>query len=284
MKAYKPISTDRTDILRAKKNYGIWYGTSLGFFFALFAWGLDAYQLSRINSFDPWLKFAVAALLCSVVGGLAGWISTSLGKPLLAMLIWIVPGMFYAWLVVNLPFVIFPRLLSLLEPDAAPYLNYPYYPEFITRSTIAFIWIVIFVAIVGLLQIPLSEGAVFSTSLAGKLAPIFIGIALMGICGFIVDGLTNELLRGPLEEMNDSIQFAIDHRGHQVDKAQARAMYQASLRGVQDLLTPQRKFLVSGYTADLGQVDVLIKFDRAWVKCQVFYNQPVNCKQVGSIP
>jgi hypothetical protein len=284
MKTYKPISADRTDVLRAKKMYGIWYGASLGFFFALFAWGPDAYELSKINSFDPWLKFVVAVLLCTIVGGLTGWIAARQDKPLLAMFIWIVPGLLYAWLVVNLPFVIFPRLLSLLSPDVTQYIKYTYYPEFITRSSIAFTWIVIFVAIVGLLQIPLSEGAVFSTSIVGKLIPILIGMILMSICGVIVDGLTNEFLRGPVAGLNDSIQFAIDHRGQQVDKTQARVMRQGSLRGVQDLITPQRKLLVSRYTADLGEVDVLVKFEKAWVECQVFYNQPVNCKQVGSIP
>ena len=65
MTTYKPISTDRTDVLRAKRVYGIWYGASLGFLFALFTWGLDAYTLSKMNSLYPWLKFAAGALLCT---------------------------------------------------------------------------------------------------------------------------------------------------------------------------------------------------------------------------
>jgi hypothetical protein len=58
----------------------------------------------------------------------------------------------------------------------------------------------------------------------------------------------------------------------------------ASLRVVKDLITPDRKMIVSGYDAFLGEVNVLVKFDKAWVECQVMYNQPVNCKQVGTIP
>ncbi len=49
-------------------------------------------------------------------------------------------------------------------------------------------------------------------------------------------------------------------------------------------MTPDRKLIVSGYDAFLGEVNVLVKFDKAWVECQVMYNQPVNCKQVGTIP
>ena len=284
MTTYKPISTDRTDVVRSKRTYGIWYGASLGFFFALFTWGMDAYYLSQINSLHPWLKFAAGALLCTAAGGLTGWLATKREKPVIALLVWIVYGFFLAWLVVTLPIVIFPRLLGLLEPEVQQYLHYVYYPEFSTRIGVAFAWIIIFVAIAGLLQLPLSEGAVFSTSILGKVAPILVGLVLVGIAGTIVDGLNNELLRSPVEELNASIQFYNDHRGQQVDKTESRKFRQASLRVVKDLVTPDRKLIVSGYDAFLGEVNVLVKFDKAWVECQVFYGQPVNCKQVGTVP
>jgi|WetSurMetagenome_2_1015567.scaffolds.fasta_scaffold113161_2 hypothetical protein len=284
MSSYKPISTDRTDVVRSKRTYGIWYGASLGFLFALFTWGLDAYYLSQINSLHPWLKFAAGALLCTAAGGLTGGLAARREKPLIALLIWIVFGFFLAWLVVILPTVIFPGILSLLEPEVQQYLHYVYYPEFSTRIGVAFAWIIIFVALAGLLQLPLSEGAVFSTSILGKVAPILVGLVLVGIAGTIVDGLNNELLRTPVEELNASIQFFNGHRGQQVDKTESRKFRQASLRVVKDLVTPDRKLIVSGYDAFLGEVDVLVKFDKAWVECQVMYNQPVNCKQVGTIP
>ncbi len=284
MSTYTPISTDRTDVLRAKRTYGIWYGASLGFLFALFTWGLDAYYLSQINALHPWLKFAAGALLCTAAGGLTGWLAARRDKPILALLIWIVFGFFLAWLVVTLPTLIFPRLLALLEPEVGQYLHYVYYPEFSTRIGVAFAWIIIFVAMAGLLQLPLSEGAVFSTSLLGKVAPMLVGLVLVAIAGTIVDGLNNELLRSPIEELNATIQFYNDHRGQQVDKTESRKFRQASLRVIKDLVTPDRKLIVSGYDAFLGEVNVLVKFDKAWVECQVMYNQPVNCKQVGTIP
>ena len=170
---------------------------SLGFLFALFTWGLDAYSLSQINSLHPWLKFAAGALLCTAAGGLIGWLATRRDKPIIALLIWIVYGFFLAWLVVTLPTVIFPRLLTLLEPEVQQYLHYVYYPEFSTRIGVAFAWIIMFVAIAGLLQLPLSEGAVFSTSVLGKIAPILVSLVLVGISGTIADGLNNELLTYP---------------------------------------------------------------------------------------
>ena len=76
----------------------------------------------------------------------------------------------------------------------------------------------------------------------------------------------------------------VDHKGQQVDKTESRKYRQASLRVVKDMITPDRKMIVSGYDAFLGEVNVLVKFDKAWVECQVMYNQPVNCKQVGLSP
>lgn len=284
MSAYKPISTDRTDVLRAKRSYGIWYGASLGFFFAFFTWGMDAYFLSKMNSLYPWLKFAIGAFLCMAAGGLTGGLAARRDKPLFAVPIWIAYGLFLAWMVVTLPTLIFPRLLTTLVPDIQQYLNYVYYEEFSTRIGVAFAWILIFVALAGLLQLPMSEGAVFSTSILGKLSPILVGLVLMGIAGTIVDGLNNELLRTPVEELNATIQFAVDHKGQPVDKVQSRQMRQASLRVVKELVTPERKLIVSGYDAYLGEVNVLVKFEKAWVECLVLYSQPVNCKQVGTIP
>jgi hypothetical protein len=61
-------------------------------------------------------------------------------------------------------------------------------------------------------------------------------------------------------------------------------MHQGSLGVVQGVLTPQRKLTVSGYDQYLGEVDVLVKFEHAWVECKVFYSQPSNCQQVGILP
>jgi hypothetical protein len=47
-------------------------------------------------------------------------------------------------------------------------------------------------------------------------------------------------------------------------------------------VTPERKFLVSGYDHVLEQVHVLARFENAWVACELVSNQLVQCEQVGS--
>lgn len=280
MSNYQPLSTERKDIAGAKQKYGIWFGGVLGFIFAAFAWGMDGYLLSTMHGLDPWIKFGSGVILCVSVGALAGWLAAKSDKPVLALVIWIVVAMYFAWLTVALPLQTAPRLLNFLEPETRGLLHYSAYEAFASRVGVAFAWIVVLVAINGLLQLPLSEGAVFSTSILGKIAPMLVSLVLMGIAGAIIDGLTNEILRSPVDAMNSTVQYYLDHQGTQVDAAESRKMHQGSLRSISDLISAKRELAVSGFDQYLGEIDILVKFEKAWVECQVFYNQPSNCKQI----
>ncbi|MEO8355395.1 MAG: hypothetical protein ABI621_05755 [Chloroflexota bacterium] len=284
MSIYQPLSPERSDVLRSKRIYGIWFGAALGFTFALFAWGVDAFLLSTMNSLHPWIKFVGGTVPSIIVGALAGWLSARIDKAIIAVLIWAVASLAFAWLTVMLPLQIAPRLLGAIEPEVQSLLHYTYYAGFSARVGVAYVWIVIFVSIAGLLQLPLSDGAVFSTSWLGKLAPMLVGLVLMSISGTIIDGLNNELLRSPIDSLNLTIQFMVDHQGQEIDVLESRRMHLGSLRAVETLITPQRRLIVSSYDEYLNEVNVLVKFERAWVECKVFYNQPINCKQVGNVP
>lgn len=275
-------STGRPEILRLKHRFGIWFGVALGLAFAIFAWGMDAFSLHRMNGLYPWLKLLGGVLPCVLVGGLTGWLSARLDKPLFAMLLWGAAASVFAWLTVNLPLQITPRILSLAEPGIQDLLHYTYYEAFSARLGIAYVWIAIFVCLAGLLQIPLSDSAIFSTSFLGNLSPLLVTLVLMAICGTIVDGLNNELLRSPVDALNTTIQFALDNRGREITSDESRRMRLSALRSVQDLITPQRKFIVSGYDQFLEQVYVLARFDKAWVECELVVDQLLNCEQVGN--
>jgi hypothetical protein len=104
----------------------------------------------------------------------------------------------------------------------------------------------------------------------------------MAICGTIVDTLNNELLRSPIDTVNTTIQFILDNRGKEIDVLESRRMHLGALRTVEDLITPGRKFIVSGHDQFLEQVQVLARFETAWVECDLIVNQLISCEQVGS--
>jgi hypothetical protein len=285
MKPYPvEILATRPDVLRAKHAYGIWFGAALGLTFSIFAWGIDAFLLNGMNGLFPWLKLLGGLIPCTIIGGFAGWLSARLDKPVFALLLWGAAASVFAWLTVSLPLQITPRILSLAEPGLEDLLHYTYYESFSSRVGLAYAWLAIFVSLAGLLQIPLSDSAVFSTSVFGKISPMLVTLILMAICGTIIDTLNNELLRSPIDSVNTTIQFVLDNRGKDIDVLESRRMHLGALRTVENLVTPDRKFIVSGYDQYLEQVQVLARFENAWVECKLIVNQLISCEQVGSSP
>ena len=274
------ILSARPDVMRAKHVYGIWFGVALGLTFSIFAWGLDAYALSQMNGLYPWLKFLGGVIPCTLIGAWTGWLAARLEKPLFALLLWGAAATVFAWLTVSLPLQITPRILGLADPGIKDLLNYTYYEAFASRLAVAYGWLAIFISLAGLLQIPLSDSAVFSTSLFGKVAPMLVTLILMAICGTVVDTLNNELLRSPIDTVDTTIQFILDNRGKEIDVLEARRRHLGALRTVDDLITPERKFIVSGYDQFLEQVQVLARFEEAWVECELIANQLIFCEQM----
>jgi len=277
------LTPERADILRTKRIYGIWYGIVVGFSFAFFSWGIDSYILSKYHGIQPWLKFGVGAVLCMIPGGLAGWLSAKVSKPIVSIFLWLIAASVFAWLTVNLPLVIMPKALSILEPQLSGLLHYVYFDDFNTRVSVGYIWLAIFISMTAILQIPLSDSAVFSTSAFGKLVPLIIAVILMSISGVIIDnGLINEPLRSSTVAVDNTIQFIIDNRGKETDKTEARKMHVGAFRAIDDSVTQQRELIVSGYDGSLGEVNVLVRFERDWVECLVAYNQPIRCAVVDA--
>jgi hypothetical protein len=283
MKLYPvEILATRPDVLRAKHTYGIWFGAAIGLTFSIFAWGIDAFLLDRMNGLYPWLKFLGGVLPCIVVGGFTGWISARLDNPFFSLILWGVAAAVFAWLTVGLQLQITSRILSLMEPGILDLLHYMDGEADSLRFGVAYLWLAIFVLLIAILQIPLSDSAVFSTSLFGKIGPMLIPLGLMAVCGMVLDSMNNELLRSSIDAVNTPIQFLLDNRGKQIDVADSRRLHLGALRAVDDLVTREHKFLVSGYDHVLEQVQVLARFENAWVECELVSNQLVQCEKVGN--
>lgn len=277
--AYENLS-HRPDVIRHKHRIGMVYGMVVGLSFALSSWGIDSFLISQANAFHPWLKFIIGASICMLAGGLAGWLVARLEKAIFGLIIYLVLSLVFSWLIVALPFQIFPTVVSWLDPETGSMLNYTFYDGFESRFVVAVGWISLFVVLVGVLQIPLTEPAAFATSFFGRVAPLVVCSVVMFINGYLVDTLNNESMRTALLHMENTTQFAVEHQGQEVDRALARTMRIASLRAVEEVISQPRKLIVGSYDQYLDQIHVLIRFGNTWVDCIVVYNQPSFCKYV----
>ena len=270
----------REDILKLRYRFGLIYGIFAGAGFALSNWGMDAYLLSQVHAVHPWLKLMVAVLVCIPVGGLTGWLASRLDRPFYSVLLWLLAGGMFAWLSVANTFQIYPAMLGNLIPEAQPFLKYSTYDILETNGIMVYIWTSIFWSLIGVIQQPLLEQAVFSLSFFSKIAPFLISMALILVGGLFVDNMNNEPLRSPIIALDATVQFAIDTQGQEIDRTLARRMRVAAVRTVGDWLERPRYYFVSRFDDLLGVVDVIVNFGGDWANCTVVYNQVTYCQPV----
>lgn len=270
----------RMDVLKNKYRFGIVFGGIVGLAFAFATWGIDAITMNNVHGYQPWLKLIVGALMCLPVGSLAGWLSARFDKVIFSVFFWLITAAGFAWFSTANTFQVFPVLIVKINPELTSIVNYSIDPNFISRTVLAFIWTGIFGILIGVLQLPLSEGAVFSTTFGSKLFPISVAILIMGICGVIVDNLNNDPLRLPVISLYRTIDFAIKTQGQEVDPKLARTMRQYSIREVEDWLEQPYYLVVGSFDREFGQVHIFANFGGNWADCIVVYNQPSFCEPI----
>jgi hypothetical protein len=270
----------RSEIIRLKRKFGMLYGMIAGLAFAVSSWGWDGFILSKSHAYFPWTMLITGVIFCAILGGTIGWLTARSESSLLGVIFWIILSLFFAWLMIALPMKITPFIVSKLDPRlGALLLNYEKDMEFTFRFGISLAWVIPFTLIVGILQLPITEPAVFSTSNFGKIAPLIICIVLMSISGVIADNLINAYFRAAISSLDNTIQFVLDNKNNEnVDLALAREVHARALSDVEEYVQESRHLFVGSYDEYLGDLHVLVKFDDHWVDCNVLYSQPVSCR------
>jgi hypothetical protein len=268
----------RLEIILLRQKFGVFYGMIAGFAFAASSWGWDGYMLSKSHAYLPWTMLIVGVIFCVILGGIVGWLTARSDSSLLGVVFWVISSFFFAWLIVALPLQINPFIASKLDPQLGALLDYEKNIEFAFRFGVSLAWVLPFTLIVGVTQLPITEPAVFSTSIFGKVAPLLFCIVVMSIGGVITDNLINSHFRAGIAALDNTIQFVWDNKNNEnVDKALSREAHTMSLSTVGEYVRESRYLFVSSYDESLGDLHILVKFDDQWVDCNVLYSQPISC-------
>ena len=257
------------------------YGMTAGIAFAVASWGRDGFMLNASNAYLPWVMLITGLTFCAVIGGITGWLTARSESSLLGVVFWLTSSLFFAWIMVTLPLQINPFIVSKLDPQLGALLNYEKGMEFVFRFGVSLAWVLPFTLIVGVTQLPITEPAVFSTSIFGKIAPLFFCIMVMSISGVITDTLINSHFRASIAAVDNAIQFVLDNKNNEnVDKVLAREVHARALNTVEEYVQESRYLFVGSYDELLGEIHVLVKFgdQDPWIDCNVLYSQPVSCK------
>jgi len=283
MSAMQTFSTAFEDqriarVVGEKRQYGLIYGAVTGAAFALALWGWDGYLLSRAHALYPWLKLLLGLSVYLLLGSCAGALAARYERGDLAFLFWLVAALPLAWLTIALPLQIMPRVVSFLQPGLEGLIQGVSNESLGTRFILALVWAAIFLGIAGLLQLSLTESAVFSAAVLGKVFPLLVCLILAAIHGAIVDSLANEPLRSALLAMENTLEFHLEHEGQRVDPAVARQLHLGALGPVQELVERPWRLIVARSDARLGEIEVIVQFPHGQARCNVLYNQPAFCQ------
>ena len=271
----------RNKVLQLKKNFGLLYGMVAGLTFAVTSWGWDGYLMNRSHAYFPWTMLVTGAIFCSILGGIVGWLTARQESSLFGLVFWITSSAFFAWIMVALPLQINPFIVSKLDPQLGKLLDYEKGAEFAFRFGIALSWVVPFMLILGVTQVPISESAVFSTSMFGKIVPILFCIVVMSISGAITDNLINSHFRSAITALDSTIQFVLDNKNNEnVNDALSREKHVAAMNPVKEYIQESRRLYVRSYDETLGNLHILVKFNQQLIDCDVLYGQPNFCQLV----
>jgi hypothetical protein len=275
------ISPDMEQILKTRRQkFGFTYGAAAGLAFAIALWAYDGYLLSTSHALFPWLKLTTGAILTTLTGGLAGWLTARFEKTLLGLVFWAGSSGMFGLFTVLVPLFFAPKLTGLFEPQVRSLLQYTLYDNLPYMVGVAFGWVIVSSIIIAVIQIPMIDQAVFSITGFGKVKPHILCAVLMLISGSVADSLNNKPLRDPILGLDTTIQFALDMRGKEIDPKVSREMHLASLRLVEDSIQESRTLVISRYDPLLENVFVLVNSEGHLAECSTFVGIPVNCKSI----
>lgn len=260
-----------------KQTLGLLFGLIAGFAFAITAWGVDAVMIARAHAVSPFAKFLPGLVICTLAGGLVGWLSIRLEKAKIAIFLWLGLAGLFTWLVMWLPLHFLPTMLKTFDPGYGKLLTY------VPLEGEGQVWGMAFVVIgfvsflCGLLEIHLIDQALLSEGGISIFIPLIVSLGLLAFAGITADGLLNRSFREPIQAMDELIQFAVDNEGKEVPALTAREKRLSVVKEMADLIDRPRRLAVIGFDETLWQMKVLVDFDGELATCTVMVNQPTMC-------
>ena len=272
------------NVKHKKLKYGLSYGLVGGVAFAIFAWGVDAVLLTLAHATFPWIKFIPGLIICTLAGGLVGWLTIRFENHLIALLLWFLLAVLFSWLVVWLPLTGAPGIIKLLDPELATRFDFSQVQDIYQFRLVGLLAVGLAAIISGLLEINLVENALLAPSGFTHILTLLVCLILFGVGGSSTDHLINTNFREPIQAVDKLIQFAADNEGKEVPSITARAMHLSAAKDLDEYLQSPRQLTIIAFDPPLGMMNILVNFDGSLVQCTAIYSQPTNCVILSGTP
>jgi hypothetical protein len=270
---YKAINAE-------KERTSIYYGVIAGLVFAFVAWGFDGIQLAQAHALYPFAMFVMGGIPTILIGAVAAWIVFRSQSFLVAFVLWLATGIAFAWLASHIPMDGVSKFISIVNPDLARMVDYPFVLAAQFQSGIAMVAVVIVTLIAGMLEIALVEATSESGAPLGRWLPAVLWIGLFAVAGLAPENNLTQNLTQPVITTNRVIQFVIDHQNQPVDRQTMLDMRLRSVDALKTVWNQPRTLVLSHYDDLVYDTVVLVNFQNQWASCIALGGWPSNCQLI----
>jgi hypothetical protein len=260
-----------------KQRIATLYGLTAGIVFSLVSWGYDAFLASRAHAIDPFLAFAMGLVICTLVGGAAGYITYRFNHFFAAFVSWLVAGLIFAWLSGHVTFDLLERALTIVNPGIASLVSYPISAGLQGQLFYVRIAVIGLSVIAGLLEITFADSSANASGPVGRILPAFAWVALFLLAGMATENNLTSHLRSPLTSLDATIQYAIPRLSTDLNHPADKRFRTGALIDIRDDLSQPYQLILKGYDVYLYETTVIIRFPASWALCTISSDQPVTC-------
>lgn len=274
----KNLENKQKEIRESRNSQNVFIGLIAGIVYSIFAWGIDAYLLTRSHYSLPWLKLLVGALPSILIILLTAWLATKLNNVVSKTVLWMIAATCLSILISFITFQGTEMAYKLLLPDVSQKISY-LVPEGIrSRLVVIVIMTNILFILGGLLIDSASEAVIVSSGLFGWIFPILFCLAFFAGAGFTADSNFNTELRSNILALEEQIIEVSLLDASNLTEREERMIHRFTKLDVN--LRGPRKLLIVNFDETFSQTDVLINFDGIWTQCLALNGMVGNCERL----
>ena len=257
---------------------GLAYGILAGLAFSLTSWGSEAIGLVNSSAGFRWLKFLLGASLCSLVGGLAGWITSRTDSSLAGAVTWFTAGLIFCLVASRLPFEGLTLIMRTLKPEFSS-LVYSYPENMHSRMVVVYILVLLCSTLAGILQTYLIETVRSAQTIVMQVLILMVVVPFFALAGQVAYDYINEPFSRAIVQIGDLLEFHQGLNGQKVDPKLSAEKHYKALGPILFMADRPYRLYLSGYESqNLDTFYVLIDFDGEWAECSVLISSVGTCK------
>lgn len=271
-------------IRRLSQRLGLRNGLLIGLALALGVWAPDAILLStsHVRLFYPSLLLGCLALV--LLGGLGGWLTSSVGRASVGGLIWLVVAGLMTWTIGHLPYEGRSLTIWLADRRSWGLPIYPFSSAAQSRMVVAGFFIGLLLITLGLVQGYRLEGISSETDADGRMSSrawflLVLPLPLVFGVGLIANILVNSPVRVAPRLVHEAICIGRTYPGDLFQLSLERGVNYNALAGVRGLMSAHHSLTIG--EIELGAANtifVVADFDNgAWINCRVVADQLSHC-------